>query len=51
MAARSLLVAAWCSTLMVEIVVSTATVSTLGGLVASYAYICRVSEFEAVFAH
>jgi len=50
-AAGGLLVAAWCSTLVVEMVVGTTTVSTLGGLVAGHAYICRVAEFEAVLAH
>jgi len=49
--AGCLLVAAWCRTLMVEMVVSTAAVPTFGGLVAGHAYICRVAEFEAVLAH
>ena len=51
MVARGLLVAAWCGTLMVEIVVGTAIVSTLGDLVAGHAYIYGVAEFEAVRVH
>jgi len=51
MAARGLLGAAWYSILMVEMVVGTAIVSTLGDLVAGHAYICGVADFEAVLAH
>ena len=48
---RSVPVAAWYSILMVEMVVSTAAVSTLGDLIAGHAYIGRVAEFETVLAH
>jgi len=50
-AAGSLLVVAWCCAFMVEMIVGTAAVSTLGDLVAGHAYISGVAEFKAVLAH
>jgi len=50
-AARGLFVAAWYGTLMVEMVVGTAAVSTLGDLVAGHAYVGGVAEFETVLVY
>jgi len=51
MAAGSLLVAAWCHTFVVEVVVGATTVSTLGCLVAGHAYVRGVAELKAVLAY
>jgi len=50
-AAGGLLVATWCCAFMVKVVVGATAVSTPWCLVAGHAYISRVAEFEAVFAH
>jgi len=46
-----LLVAAWYCAFMVKVVVGTATVSTLGDLVAGHAHIGRVAKLEAVLVY
>ena len=49
-AAGGLLIAPWCHAFMIEVVVGTAVVSTLGDFVASHAYISVVAELKAVLA-
>jgi len=50
-AARGLLIAAWCSALVVEVVIGAAAVPTLGDLVAGHTYVSAVAELEAVLAY
>ena len=50
-AAGCLLIAAWCSAFVVEMVVGAAAVSTFGGLVASHAHVGWMAKLEAVFTY
>jgi len=48
--AGGLLIAAWCRAFVIEVVVGTAAISTLGDFVAGHAYIGGVAELQAVLA-
>jgi len=48
--ARGFLIATWCSAFVVKVVVSDATVSAFGDLVAGHAYVGGVAELKAVLA-
>ena len=50
-ATKGHLVTTWCCAFVVEVVVGTATVSTLRDLVAGHAHIGRVAELKAGLAH